>query len=250
MSRKQNRKHHQKKPKKNKEVGPEGAVATQGGPIDANKANGNEVHGEDNGDEEPPQLSRKWEWDLMSTLTAILAGGTIVTFALLWIQLQDARDNFASDQRPYVWQSGVEPIHYDISERITINISLADYGKTPALQLINKGTVFFGPRALDQAYEWFDGLANEKFRQERGKSVTVIPPGAVPEKAKTFTTIFSGRVVTADDLTYINTHDLSIVGVFRAQYEDMSGKTYHSDICLFRFQSGAIGNCEKHNQIY
>jgi hypothetical protein len=101
VSRRQGRKHHHGRPKKNHRSGAEGNL-----PADAFTVSSDEPRREDlqetiKQNEEPPKMTKRPDW--MTIFTGVLALFAILSFGALWIQLQEARGNFIKDQRPFIW---------------------------------------------------------------------------------------------------------------------------------------------------
>jgi len=69
--------------------------------------------------------------------------------------LNDARNNFIRDQRPYVMVASVKPAPLTVGMRISVNLYWVNYGKSPAINAKGSGLIFFGPKAMQQADQWF-----------------------------------------------------------------------------------------------
>jgi len=169
MSRKQGRKHKHKK-------APSivGKAATDGSPVRTDTDHCEETENKHIEEEEPNQLSRKWEWDLMTVLTAILAAGTIFTFAVLWIQLQDARGNFRSDQRPYIWFTSGTPLGQPqlltsgtYAGYLGVAFTFTNYGKSPGIDVRTDSHIAIGPDAWQK-------VSLHEITQEHG---SLVPTG-------------------------------------------------------------------------
>jgi hypothetical protein len=254
MSRKMNRK--QKHKKRQKPIGIEGNRLTDTSPTHTQQNHCEEIQNKNNEEEEPAQLSKQWEWDLMTVLTAILAAGTIVTFVVLLVQLQDARENFQTDQRPYIWPSMIEDKSIPIQayHPLQADIRLANYGKSPALHVVIAKQIFYGAESKHLAYAWFNdprlkNLNAEALKQDKG--VNVIPPWMPPqgEKGPAYATAITTSLTDAE-VDYVTSHDYSYFIVGRVEYTNLSGtKTYRSDFCSFHYRTGALGQCGEHNEM-
>jgi hypothetical protein len=214
--------------------------------VDALKNQHQTERNEDKSDQDKQRFWTKVGAGLVAAYTLV----TIWQACLTRSAIKSAHEQFILDERPYVWQSSVDPKPYIFGERVIVDTHWVNYGKSPALQFFGKGTVFYGEHALADADKWFDSLGNGKLAIDGG-TVTVIPQGVPsdPKKTPAFGTLFSATVPTAEEAAYMFSHDFAIVVVAREQYEDTSGNVYQSDLCFFRFVSGAIGQCEKHNKM-
>jgi hypothetical protein len=164
--------------------------------------------------------------------------------------IQLSKEQFQRDQRPYIWNSRIEPLPSSTStQKLYINIHLANYGKSPAIQQVGKGKIFFGKDALAQADQWFVKLGDK--RLPIADSVGIIPPGIPtnPTDTNSRTTIFTDRMPTEPEMEYIGKHDATLVGVYRTEYSDAAGNPYRTDMCFYRAVNTAIVMCEKHNEI-
>lgn len=221
MSRKKGRMHHQKHSQQNIVPETERALASHTARVDTDTHHCEEAQNKNLNKEEPPQLSRKWEWDLMTLLTAILAAGTIVTFGVLLVQLQDARDNFRKDQRPYVWitnGSAERPNVYreaGYPDRIAITVHYTNFGKSPAVK-------------VRSAFQIQTGIgANTRFKpMPLRTSDTILPTG----KDDFF--IATSDPLSADDIAKTLAITGGVIVAARWQFLDLSGHLYESDICI------------------
>jgi hypothetical protein len=166
--------------------------------------------------------------------------------------LSDSQKFFQIDQRPYVWNSAVQPLPMIPNQRISANVYFANYGKSPALDVHGTGAMFFGRDALKQADAWFESIGTNPLNKSTTGTVSIIAPGIPPDpqKANSFTTILSTKVVTSDDITFILKNDFSAVIVLRQQYSDTGGNNYYTDMCFFHLASNAIAQCKSHNEIH
>jgi len=181
-----------------------------------------------------------------ATAQARVAAAESVVEAQAAIDL--SKEQFQRDQRPYIWKAFIKAYPYSIAGPVRVDIFFANFGKTPALRVSLRGDIFFGANALKDADKWFASLPKD-LRKLHG-SVTVIPPGvpAEPEKDTGQWTTLS-KVPSAPEYAYTIEHDSGIVAVSREQYEDASGKIYETDLCFFRLKTGAMAQCERHNEI-
>lgn len=183
---------------------------------------------------------------LTTIFTGILALFACLSFVVLWVQLSDARKNFILDERPWVWRSFTNLCPLVASKNLCADIQLANYGKNPALHERNNRHMFYGSDAMERADAWFSDLDAGKITLG-GNSI--IPPGAPvdPARAPVFVSAFSDDAPTSDDISYIQKTDRSTVVVARVEYTDSTGTLYRSDMCIYHLASGALADCERHN---
>jgi hypothetical protein len=161
--------------------------------------------------------------------------------------MAQARDNFTKDQTPYVWATPKEPI-VKIGENIRWDIQYSNYGRSPALNMRsciqatwgNAGLSFLNSVHFPSMDECIGSLGSTI----NPKSVSVLPPG-YPGYSSTF----GSDPLTEPLFNAITSTEGGgfIYGVF--QYEDKAGNLYESAFCNFRFRSGAVGACDRHNYI-
>jgi hypothetical protein len=162
--------------------------------------------------------------------------------------LKVVRDNFQTDQRPYVMLSYFEPQIVTPGKKISVDLYWANYGKSPAINVRRRSEVFFGPDAIDRADKWFETEAPKAFLDDIG---IIIPPGVPVDPKRThFASISKDAVLTTKEFEFVVTHDFSVVIANRQVYTDGAGKTYWTDSCMARFVSGAIPFCLKHNEVH
>jgi len=170
--------------------------------------------------------------------------------------IRDAREHFIKDQRPYLWHSLLK---FNLQDRPTNRLAAAvffnNYGKSPAINRKGRGQVFFGPNALDRAQKWFDDLGNTRFTENETGSETIEPPGVDPlpdpEKPRGgYTTLMSDSIPTTEDVTYIRSHNDSVIIVEREQYFDLAGNFYWSDMCWSSLRTGVFYECRHHNELH
>ena len=101
---------------------------------------------------------------------------------------------------------------------------------------------------MKQADFWFAKLHNKRLSEG---SVSIIPPQipSDPEKAPGFLTAFSDKILTKDEVDYILKTDRSAVVVAHLEYFDLAGYFYQTNICAYNLHTGAIADCEQHNDI-
>jgi hypothetical protein len=179
-----------------------------------------------------------------------------------------SQQQFTSSERPYVWMPYARITTVLNEGKVTSILVLANYGKSPAVEEVSEGNVFFGSDAQDHAYKWMD--------QNRGKrlsppsdvpmvssgSYTVVPP-SVPAKADFFSVdnvqFTSDRIPSAPEVELIKNKARYVFVVAHVQYRDTAGNYYFSNVCFFNVPAninggdavgGSMASCGKYNEIH
>jgi hypothetical protein len=192
-------------------------------------------------------------------------GAAIEAAATAQDALKEARANFIKDQRPWILMNAVLPEpgtrhdaqgHFAAGFPLLWRVCYSNYGRSPAIKVIGNARLFHGPNALNNADRYFRDLPGRLL----GPS-TVLPPGGPPapqsltpgqppiEVGQGFSTI-NTETLSPGAIAFIYSHDFAIVAVGRFQYEDVSGNLYWTDFCRSTFLTGAINDCERHNEIH
>lgn len=154
------------------------------------------------------------------------------------------RAQFSISERPYIWlaETNGDAIRVVSGEIAKWDISITNYGKSPATALLHRAQVFFG-QDMDSKIpkDFFSKEIHAVNDQTVG---VVIAPGE-----KRFTTAISESVLTDADVEFIKDTDAGIVVIGYYEYFDLNGTEYRSEICKFRFKTGAISDCKKHNKV-
>jgi hypothetical protein len=160
-----------------------------------------------------------------------------------------AKTEFGIDQRPYVWVASIVGSIPTKNKQLLANITLNNYGKTPAMQERNTGKIFYGENVAIQADKWFEDIDQGRL-STKDTSVTIVPQGVPPEKSLVWTSIGTDNVLSEADVKYVLHTNFSEILALHVEYTDISGKPlYFSDICYHRTANGHMGICHKHNEI-
>jgi len=131
----------------------------------------------------------------------------------------------------------------DIGQKASWDFHFFNYGKSPAVALLERMLVVFGK---DVDHKIDDTFFTTKVHREDQKDVgNTLAPGE-----GLYTTALSKDVLTDADLKFINETDggIAIIGYF--EYFDLDENEYHSEIGRFRHVNGKIGECVRHNRIH
>jgi hypothetical protein len=166
--------------------------------------------------------------------------------------LTATKEQFAKDQRPYVWPAEIVPHPPKVGEQIKANVYFVNYGKTPAINEKSAGKIllFVGEGTLKQADAFFDTFDENKVI---GGSEIILPPG-VPQDAKkspAFITTYSDATPKDQSaIDEINRTDGSFAVVGVVTYFDSTGTHYRSNYCMMHLANGALAWCARHNEIH
>jgi hypothetical protein len=227
-------------------------------------------------------------WTKISALLLFSYAGLTAWQGYLTHEIIDTTSKqFLIDQRPYVWETGFNPpdtIHIAPNEIATFQIGWINYGKSPAVNVSQTGTICFGIPGVD-AMELADTLVDmwdgkeinvkSKLRAHGGSDkqiaevesaiqalkakgpppvehrVTVIPQG-IPSDLRH---PFGGTTAVQSwfpppNFNYVLNMDYAAVAITRTDYYDLHGTHYWSDVCLARLADGSIVKCPRHNEMH
>jgi hypothetical protein len=196
-----------------------------------------------------PRLSETPKrWDVMTVATIVLAIATAASAAFLWIQLQDSRENFTKDQRPYIWSSKVIDARPPSKPWVpwTGVLYYNNYGKAPAIRVRSSAKLNRG-LFMDKWVDEFFAKADKEQPEDAG-SEDIIPPGQGFDPYKNM--IVEGIFWTDDELRLATEQDGFWVAVAHFQYYDAAGNFHYSDMCWMGMKSGIVATCLHHNEIH
>lgn len=227
-------------------------------------------------------------WSKISALLLFIYAGVAVWQGFLTREIIDTTGRqFQVDQRPYVWETGSNPpdtIRLAPNETAVFQIGWINYGKSPAVNVNQVGTVCFGIPGVDameiadMLFDMWDGKEidlTSKIRSHGGSDkliaeteaavkavkakgpppidhrATVIPPGIPSDLRHPFggTTEIKSWEPLPDSNYALNT-DNAVIAISRTEYYDLHGTRYWSDVCLARLANGSIVRCPRHNEIH
>jgi hypothetical protein len=153
--------------------------------------------------------------------------------------LQQAREDFWDEQRPYVWLTSATPPPDFIRNKkdpsvgqIVWSYHFTNYGKAPALGI---------------HFQQFMRLGDGPFKPSYGESGESIGSPLPPGKDD-FDTIASDPGITPAQVSrLLDTSGISIKVVFK--YTDATARKYETGFCLNRLNLGAVGYCRDGNYI-
>ena len=209
--------------------------------------------------EEPVSFVKLWNDDPKFRVEVIAVGGGLCVLVVYIFQLiamlssnqltraalNDSRDHFTQDQRPYVWiagtpnEKGSASVVFGrdiVSGLWGPNVSFKNYGKSPAVHVRGDFRLVTGKDALSQVKD-IDKISTAK------GSIEV--PGGDPD----FQTGQPMLSLTDAQLRDLLAVDMGIVVYGRIDYSGTDGTEYWSKFCLVRQQNGAAGYCPGYSQI-
>lgn len=155
--------------------------------------------------------------------------------------LNPAKKHLAQEQRPWVLNAETGRPILKPGEKIVWNYSFDNFGKTPALNVLQTGKVLFGKDSLKRVRSNYFGTLGTVENQNRG---SVIAP-----RDPRFRTARSDEVLNPSDIAQITGIDGGIVLFYRIEYLDTAGNDYFTEVCRYTLKNGLIANCGVHNQI-
>lgn len=173
----------------------------------------------------------QWGAMLRADKEATISANAAVTAAGVAQQaLQNTRDTFRRDQRPYMWLANtmVGPAYDTTRKEIVWNWYLTNYGKTPAYKLKGRefmkvGTGLFKPSSLH--------------------SDITFPP-VPPNKVGEFDTVFSESGVTPKEVQAYMQMDGGIQIRVDISYSDSYGGQYYTGFCFSHNANGSVQYCD------
>jgi hypothetical protein len=161
-----------------------------------------------------------------------------------------SKQQFAKDQRPYVWPAEIVWRPLKIGEEVTANVYFLNYGKTPALKetSLSQILVFTSEESKKQIDTYFEQFDESKVS---GGSMVIVPPGILPDprKSEAFITARGDRKpITQQGLDAIHA-DFGYALIGTTIYYDAAGTHYRSDYCAWHLANDVTAWCEKHNEI-
>lgn len=199
-----------------------------------------------------------WWTKVSAALIFVYAGLTAWQGYLTRQAIHQTGKQFQIEQRPYVWTSenaGPNDIRIVKGEKLSVNVSWANYGRSPALREAGLGQIYIGSDAMQKADRWFAGLYNKPLPSPPDGLLKerVIPPAVPSNPAEAFggfSTYQSDEELTQSDVDYILNTEKPFVFLIHVEYYDAYGNRYWDDICLSRFRSGALPHCDRHNEMH
>jgi hypothetical protein len=202
---------------------------------------------------------------IVTIVTVILIA--IYTAVAFW-QGHLTREFFEKDQRPYmsVLTSDKDKFMLAVTQNregqfFEARASMGNFGKSPALHVIEAGEILTGDDPLKQADEWFQKMGTplkKTYQSDKGVYQLQNTIG-VPER-----NIMQGETAPFDAVQIkdrskdIPPHPPAII-VGRIEYYDIGGNPYSTDICFMAVainnpdgtpNTVAIPKCLTHNEIH
>lgn len=162
--------------------------------------------------------------DFMTIFTGILALFAFLSFVGLWIQLQDARQNFTTDQRPYVWFSQYDVPILQSGQTLKWNFHVTNFGKSPAVGVVWRCQVRLFEHKTPERKDMFAPIHHPEYKFEG----LVVPPN----DKNNWSTCESDEILNDSDIQRMATFDGEAKLTVFFEYYDMSWNVYTSQVCL------------------
>jgi hypothetical protein len=166
--------------------------------------------------------------------------------------VQNAKDQFRVDQRPYVWPGLLLTAEIKMGEKLRVNAYFVNYGKTPAIKQRNAGKVIVtekGKSINQQIDEFFSLIDKNGIKGDE----SILPPG-IPQNAKesqSFVSCESDIIpITDTAVNFFKDTDGSFAVVGSSIYQDSYGTTYRTDYCSAHLNKTLLAWCSTHNEIH
>jgi hypothetical protein len=232
VSRKHGRKKNHDQPKNNHLSEIQGNLSTGALTVNANTRCREDIGETGKKNEEPSKMTKGL--DLMTIFTGFLALFAALSFITLWIQLNDAREAFVKDQRPYVWiansANGRANVDYILGppSGTAVIVHYTNFGKSPAVEL-----------------QWSSEfhVGNSVSRNPMSPKKTILPTN------KDDFLIFPFPPLSPEQIDSLKSTKYAIAIKIRWKYFDTSGNWYETDTCQGNLTPLAWGPCETGNYI-
>lgn len=173
-------------------------------------------------------------WIVILTFTLSLIGAFTIRY--LRIQVNDARDSFRADQRPYIWPANIEKNptwERTGNNQIGVILHFTNFGKSSAFEVHQIPDLELGENALEKVKTL-----------PLGKYFTIAPTGYEETVAAV------SDPLSEKQFTEYTTKNSRMVLYVRFQYKDQSGHLYESDVCSMYYATlQGWAYCPDHNEI-
>ena len=210
------------------------------------KHKSNKRHAASNNQEQPANHPgwRKWYGN-----PEYVFGGCVTAFTLIltctsigqWSVMKGQLAEMSKGQRPWLLSGVTNKPVLKVGEKVNWNFVFDNFGTTPAMNVLNNGTVLVGEDSLEKVTSDYFGTLRTTENQERGT--------VVGHKDPRIRTAQSKKVLQKADIAKLTKIDGGIVLLWKVEYRDISGNDYFTKVCKYTLNSGAIANCGQHNEI-
>jgi hypothetical protein len=177
-------------------------------------------------------------WILSTTdiSTRRAADAAIKSASAAEIAVNNARENFRSEQRPIIWLADTTKFpsfpsfRSELGGRITWGWYFTNYGKTPAVRM---------------SYSHFMSIQGRVEPSAGGAT----PAAPLPTNKVEYNTIVSRQQMTPEEYDRLSHIDGAIEISAHITYEDAYGGKYETDFCLSKLALGPITYCNEGNEI-
>jgi hypothetical protein len=215
-------------------------------PADGEKHQSNKCYAAPNRQEQPADYPgwRKWYRNPEYVFSGCVAAFTLVlmlTSVGQWSVMKGQLVEMSKEQRPWVLSGDTKTPVLKPGEIVSWDFVFDNFGKTPAINVLNNGKVLVGEDSLKKVTSTYFGTLRTSENQQRGSIVGPNDPR--------FRTAQSDEVLQESDIAKIIKVDGGVVLLWQVEYRDTAGNEYFTKVCKYTLKSGAIANCGTHNQI-
>jgi hypothetical protein len=151
--------------------------------------------------------------------------------------LNNAKNQFRQDQRPYIWiangNNNPAMVTFKNTSQIAVTITYTNFGKSPAVDL--QGT-------------WDIETGIDAYQKIKTRKHLSPPSGIVPTGKEDFFTAVTPALTGPEVAADLNIPFGGVVVFARWQYLDLTRHRYETELCLSRNNSGTWRYCSEHSK--
>lgn len=189
-------------------------------------------------------------------LVAIIS---MAQFCASRLAIQQAKDQFVADQRPYLLIHRISTVHMAVGDPMMADVQWVNFGKTPAVHEKNISRIVFGRDALALADQFFIDAPGESVPVTTSSEAVIAQgthdcgsddkTGNVNFDCGSTTSKSDNAIGNAVDIVDATTNDTHLLIVGRIYYKDTAGNKYNTDYCFRRLRTGVLAYCTNHNDV-
>jgi hypothetical protein len=148
-------------------------------------------------------------------------------------------------ERPYLNMVVTSMQAAPSKDRIIAQVTVANFGHSPALRVEVKTALIQGPVPVVEA------AAASYFASRMSRSATdseaTIPPSSLGQTQPGVSVTLTSSPLLPSQIDENLKTDRAVYVVGRARYRDYEGRSYHAEACFYRSANGEIRYCDKYN---
>lgn len=153
-----------------------------------------------------------------------------------------ARENFARDQRPYLWFKPDSP-KFEDGKPVSWNVHIVNSGRTPAINVRNCITIWWAKEPIKEEEVTEERIDAQCSKLTHHSTAPVLPGNDM------FVTVLTTDTFSGDSLKTARDRDATLLVTGRVAYRDTFGNEYSSTFCGIHLASGATATCARYNEI-